>query len=293
MALTNRETLPEITRKTLLYKSGVEYAGYALNHAEGCAHGCNFPCYAMMMKKRCGRVKDYDDWLKPRIVANALDLLEKEIPKLKHKIGYVTMCFATDPFMYRVPQIAELSLKIIERLNRAQIKVVSITKGLYPDDLTDKDTYGVDNEYGVTIVSLSEEFHEKYEPYAAPVKERIAALKKLHDSGLKTWVSMEPYPTPNIIKQDLGDILEAVSFVDKIIFGKWNYSRLISSYKGRNEFYDEAAREVLDFCRARGIDVYMKEGTISGSSSGKMPEETGAEINKHIFYDNKQQELFS
>ena len=48
MALTNREILPKITRKTMLYKSGVEYAGYALNHAEGGAHGCNFPCYAMM-----------------------------------------------------------------------------------------------------------------------------------------------------------------------------------------------------------------------------------------------------
>lgn len=284
MTSTNREDLPEITRKTLLYKSGVEYAGYALNHAEGCAHGCNFPCYAMMMKKRCGRVKDYDDWLKPRIVSNALELLEKDIPKLKHKIGYVTMCFATDPFMYKVPEINELSLKIIERLNRARIKVVTITKGLCPDELTDKDSFGADNEYGATIVSLSEEFQRKYEPYAAPIAERIRALKRLHDNGLKTWVSMEPYPTPNIIEQDLGEILEAVSFVDKIIFGKWNYSKLISSYKDRAGFYDEAARKVLDLCKRRGIDVYMKEGTA--------PREAGSEINKHIFYDNKQRELF-
>lgn len=134
MESENQQTLPEITSKTLLYKSGVEYAAYSLNQALGCAHECNFPCYAMMMKKRCGQVKDYDDWLKPRIVSNALELLDKEIPRLKHKIGYVTMCFATDPFMYKVPEICDLSLKIIERLNRDKIKVVSITKGLYPED---------------------------------------------------------------------------------------------------------------------------------------------------------------
>ena len=40
-----------IKRKSLLYKSGVEYADYSLNHAEGCSHGCNFPCYAMMIKR--------------------------------------------------------------------------------------------------------------------------------------------------------------------------------------------------------------------------------------------------
>jgi len=281
----NFRNLPEITRKTLLYKSGVAYAGYALNHAEGCAHGCNFPCYAMMMKKRCGKVKNYDDWLKPRIVVNALELLDKEIPKLKHKIGYVFMCFATDPFMYKVPEICTLSLKIIERLNRSGIKVVTITKGLYPDDLTDTDTYSVDNEYGATIVSLSDEFHEKYEPYTAPVVERIRTLKALHDSGLKTWVSMEPYPTPNIIKQEISEILEAVSFVDKIIFGKWNYSKLVSSYRGHKEFYDTTARKVLDFCNEKSIYVYMKEGT--------MTQECLTESNMQIFHTVKQQELFS
>jgi hypothetical protein len=39
----------------------------------------------------------------------------------------------------------------------------------------------------------------------------------LHDAGCKTWVSIEPYPTPNFIEQDLNDILCAISFCDKII----------------------------------------------------------------------------
>lgn len=35
-----------ITRKTLLYKTGVEYGDYTMNHVFGCAHGCLYPCYA-------------------------------------------------------------------------------------------------------------------------------------------------------------------------------------------------------------------------------------------------------
>jgi DNA repair photolyase len=51
--------MEKIIRKTLIYKSNVEYADYCLNHVEGCAHGCTYPCYAMMLKKRCGIVKSY------------------------------------------------------------------------------------------------------------------------------------------------------------------------------------------------------------------------------------------
>jgi len=74
-----------ITRKTLLYQTGVEYGNYCLNHVLGCSHGCLYPCYAMMMAKRFGKIKDYDEWIKPKIVSNALKLLKKEIPKYRTK----------------------------------------------------------------------------------------------------------------------------------------------------------------------------------------------------------------
>ena len=74
------------------------------------------------------------------------------------------------------------------------------------------------------IGSLDENFHKEFEPGSASYKDRIDSLKHLYDKGFKTWVSIEPYPTPNIIRQDLMKILEAISFVDKIIFGRLNYN---------------------------------------------------------------------
>jgi hypothetical protein len=74
-------------------------------------------------------------------------------------------------------------------------------------------------------------------------------------------VSIEPYPTPNLIKQSLGDILEAVNFTDRIIFGRTNYDKTVSAYKENKHFYNECAKEVIAFCEKRGISCHIKAKT--------------------------------
>lgn len=111
-----------IERKTMLYKTGVEYGDYTMNHIQGCAHGCKYPCYAFMMKKRFGQIKSYEEWLEPYLVSNTLELLDKEIPRLKEKIKSVQLCFSTDPFMYQYPEIQKMSLASIKKLNEAGIQ---------------------------------------------------------------------------------------------------------------------------------------------------------------------------
>lgn len=253
--------MQKITRKSLLYRSGVEYADFCINHVEGCAHGCTFPCYAMMMKIRCGIIKTKEEWLRPKIVANTLELLDKEIPKYKHKIKFVHLCFSTDPFMYKYPEVADLTLRIIERLNKDNIRCTVLTKGIYLKVLVDTKKYGENNEYGITVVSLDERFKKRFEPYSAPYKDRIKSLEYLHEKGLKTWISMEPYPTPILVKQDLRKILKEISFVDKIIFGKLNYN-VESSQSGYNgDFYQGCANIVIEFCRNNDIEYHIKYGT--------------------------------
>ena len=68
-------------RKSLIYKTGVEYGDYTLNHVQGCSHGCRYPCYAYMLAKRFGKVKTYEEWITPEIAENAMEILDKEIPK--------------------------------------------------------------------------------------------------------------------------------------------------------------------------------------------------------------------
>ena len=249
-----------IERKSMLYKTGVEYGDYTMNHVLGCTHGCKYPCYAFLQKKRFGQVSSYEEWLEPYLVSNTLEILDKEIPRLKSKIKYVQICFTTDPFMYGYSEIEEMSLAAIKKLNDAGIKCTVLTKGLLPIALA---KCSKENEYGITFISLDEAYRERIEPGAAPYKERLEALKALHDQGCKTWVSVEPYPTPNLIEQDLNAILEAISFTDKIIFGRTNYSKEISSYRQHRQFYNEQAAIVVRFCEERHIAYHIKDGTIT------------------------------
>jgi len=135
-----------IERKTLLYKTNVEYGDYTINHVQGCSHGCLYPCYAMMMARRFGKIKSMDEWLEPKLVSNALTLLEKEIPKFKDRIKTVHLCFSTDPFMYGYDEICNMSIEIIRQLNNAGIICTALTKGIIPLALA---ALSKDNEYGI------------------------------------------------------------------------------------------------------------------------------------------------
>lgn len=258
---------PSIERKSLLYETKVEYGNFTINHVFGCSHGCNYPCYAFMMAKSYGKVKDYEDWIHPRIVSNALELLDKEIPKYKDVIDFVHLSFTTDPFMYDFinkrgfPAIKDLTLRIIAKLNGNGVKATVLTKGIYPEELADEKRFSKENEYGITLVSLNDRFKSGYEPFAAPLEERIKSLEMLHKKGLKTWVSIEPYPTPNIVRQDIEELLKRISFVDKIIFGKMNYNVESTKFEDNEAFYKECSEKVINFCQKNKIQLHIKEGT--------------------------------
>lgn len=222
-----------IERKSMLYLTGVEYGDYTMNHVLGCAHGCKYPCYAFMLKRRFGQVSSYEDWLKPFLVSNTLEILDKEIPRLKSKIQSVQLCFTTDPFMYGYEEIEKMSRSAIQKLNDAGIKCTVLSKGILPVELA---TYSKENEYGITLVSLDEDYRANMEPGAAPYGIRLAALKALHDKGC---------------------------FTGSIILGRTNYSKEITAFKGHREFYNEQAEKVTHFCKEQGIKFHIKDGTIT------------------------------
>lgn len=253
------EPLKAIKRKTLIYKTGVEYGDYTMNHVLGCSHGCKYPCYAFLMKRRFGAIKSYEEWCQPALVENTLELLDKELPKFKNRINILHLCFTTDPFMYKNKEVQDMSLAAIKKINDVGITCSVLTKGILPFELAQ---FSKSNEYGISLITVNEEFRKRIEPGAAPWKSRSTALKALHDAGCKTWVSIEPYPTPNIVKQDLHKILNEVSFVDCIIFGRMNYNKAVTAYENRKQFYNDCSKEVIEFCNDRGIRYHIKNGTI-------------------------------
>ncbi len=253
-----------IKRQSLLYKTDVEYGDYTINHVLGCSHGCKYPCYAMQMAKRFGKVKTYEEWCEPKLAENSLEILDNEIPKLKGKIKSVQLCFTTDPFMYGYDEVSDMSIKIIKKLNDNGIKCSVLTKGILPASLAN---FSKENEYGITLVSLSEDFRAIMEPHTAPFQERIAALRAIHNLGCKTWVSIEPYPTPNIIEQDFDDILNAIGFVDKIIFGRMHYNKKVTEYGDHKQFFNDLANHVVEYCKKHNKEYHIKSKTVTNQGA--------------------------
>ena len=242
--------MEKVRRKSLLYRSGLGF--WCVNHVQGCAHACRYPCYAYLMAKHYGRAKDEADWRRPRLVENAVELLERQLTQKRDPVDVVHLCLTTDPFMMGHPGVTALSLGIIERLNAHGVRASVLTKGVLPAELADA-RYDRGNTVGISLVSLDESFRRRFEPGAAPYRERIAGLQHLHAAGCRTLVHIEPYPTPNIVRQEVRPLLEAVAFVDELYFGGWNYSPLAGASAERDDFYRSQGRVVLAFCQQHRI----------------------------------------
>lgn len=255
----------EYIRKSLLYKSNVEFEDYALNHIEGCSHNCRYPCYARLIKR-----KSEKEWQNIKLVSNAMDLLEKELPVLKNKIQQVHMCFSTDPFMYQQDEVIELSLQIIKKLVENNVKVKTLTKGVIPEEIlgiemnryihNSGELFEVDennkiNEYGITITTLNENFRKTFEPNTAKYRDRITALKQLSKNKLYTYVYCEPFSPKLCSIEEFVDLLNEIQFVNKIYWGCWQYNERFKSKTGYQKYY-----EVLrQFCIEKNIQLKLKK----------------------------------
>ena len=73
-------------RKSLLYKTGVEYGDYTINHVQGCSHGCMYPCYAFMMARRFGKtvLRTKADLKLDPMPADERKVMHQEIAKMDH-----------------------------------------------------------------------------------------------------------------------------------------------------------------------------------------------------------------
>lgn len=209
-----------------------EYAPWASNHYENCGHGCVY-CY--VPKVRHVSRKEFDGEAVAR--KDYLARLDRDIERAS-VIGFheqVMLSFLTDPYN---PQDERLGLTriVLRKLRDADIPFCILTKG-GSKALRDIDLFRHEcDAFASTLTHLDEGVSQKWEPYAAPPVNRLAALKAFHDAGVFTWVSLEPvYDTDMTLKI----IDTAAPFVDLFKLGRINYHCLTKVIDWR-EFTDRA-----------------------------------------------------
>jgi DNA repair photolyase len=211
------DTCPAIKGCSYIYApagQAGEYAPLAANPYRGCGHKCRY-CYVPLfihMKR-----PDFDAGAHPR--PDFLQHLRKDALKYQ-AIGsreQVMLCFTTD--MYN-PFDTSLTRSTIETLIQHGLGFCVLTKG-GSRALADIDLYRRDRDaFASTLTSLDDAFSLKWESAAALPGDRIATLRKFHEAGIFTWVSLEPTLDAD---SSLAIVQHTHKFVDLYKVGQVNY----------------------------------------------------------------------
>jgi DNA repair photolyase len=229
-----------------------EYGRVGCNFYTGCPHECSY-CYLkrgapskqlggnVVQLKKC--FKDEDDAIR-KLKQDAVRYLD-----VLRKTG-VFFSFTTDPL---IPETRELTLRATMALSQMGIPVRILTKCAdwldtsFGKSLLELNAF--DNIYiGFTLTG-----RDDMEPKASSNSDRIEAMRKLYNAGIKTWASIEP----------VIDWLSCMEMVGRTIDCCDHYKIGLRSGV-KKDYYDlERSGLYLDtltmFCLLAYRTVYLKE----------------------------------
>jgi DNA repair photolyase len=192
----NRPVPPEYReepcRSALNRVKGMRFK-WSLNPYMGCVHRCTF-CYVRAFEQRADRPSDDRYGTSIRVKVNVADVLRRELARPSWEPDWVAIGAATDPY-----QPAEgryrLTRACLEALGDAANPFSIITRG--PMIVRDIDVLvEAARRAGVSVTfsipTLDEDVWRKTEPSTAHPHQRLKAVSKLVDAGIKTGVGMAP-----------------------------------------------------------------------------------------------------
>src|SRR5213593_262073 len=182
----------EPCRTALTRVRGVPF-GWSLNPYTGCAHRCTF-CYVRAFERRADRPSDDRYGRAIRVKVNVAEVLRAELARRSWRNEPVAIGAATDPY-----QPAEgryrLTRACLEVLTEAHNPFSLITRGpmiLRDVDVLRQASLVADVSVTFSVPTLDEEIWRRTEPGTAPPRQRLRALERLVDAGVKAGVGMAP-----------------------------------------------------------------------------------------------------
>jgi DNA repair photolyase len=166
---------------------------WSLNPYMGCAHRCTF-CYVRAFELRADRPADDRYGTSIRVKVNIAEVLARELARRTWRGEGVAIGAATDPY-----QPAEgryrLTRGCLEALVRARSQFSIITRS--PLIVRDLDVLAeaarqTDSSVVFSVPTLDTEVWRRTEPSTPPPHQRLRALSRLVDAGIRTSVGMAP-----------------------------------------------------------------------------------------------------
>lgn len=218
---------PKVPGADVIYRpagNAGEYAPLATNPYTGCGHGCAY-CYVPLATHQ--QRPTFDAGAVPR--NDYMPRLVKDIARYQragicngHPSDQVFITFSSDPWH---PGDVTQTVRAMTALIDGGMAFCTLSKG---------GTKAVDylslyrssrDSYAATLTSLDDRFSKKWERNAALPGDRILALKRFHEAGIFTWVSLEPTLD---VEASIEIVRVTSSFVDLYKVGRANYLKEIT-----------------------------------------------------------------
>ena len=202
--------------KTIMGRSGIGSVDYAVNPYLGCQHGCVY-CYARFMTRMGHAGEEWGTFVDVKV--NALERLRAEAARKRR--GIVLLSSVTDPYQ-PLEERHRLTRGSLEILLEHQFPVSILTKS----DLVLRDLDLIESlddcEVGMTLTSADDSVRRAFEPGASPIEARLKALKRISDSGVRTYSFLGPL-LPYLSEEGLEGLLdELAGCVSRVIVDRLN-----------------------------------------------------------------------
>ena len=256
----------EIKTSDYLTKSNLPASDYVINSYVGCPHGCKY-CYASFMKRFTGHQEAWGDFIDIKRCDKKINL--KKISGKSVFLSSVTDCYNEYEEKYAITR------SILEQLVKSDCKLSISTKSKLI--LRDIDLLKQIKDVTVcmSVNTLDESFKDDMDK-ASSIKDRLDALKELHENRIYTVLFMSPI-FPYITKWK--EIIEiSKDYVDEFWFENLN---LRGSYKYSILNYIKEKYNDL-FCKY--IDIYENKNNYYWNDLSKKIEEYC--VNNNIKYTN-------
>ena len=243
---------------------GILSSSNNMNLYRGCLHGCIY-CDS---RSKCYHMEhDFEDI---EIKANAIELLENTL-KRKRKKCMLSTGAMTDPYIPLENEIKNVR-KALSLAYQYGFGFTLITKSNRV--LRDLDLLKAINEktkcvVQMTLTTYDEDLCKKIEPNVSTTKERVIALKKLHEAGIPTVVWLCPIlPFINDTEENIRGILEYC--IEAKVCGIICFEMGVTLREGNREYFYKQLDRLFPQMKEKYIRAYGMQYQLSSPNNQKL-----------------------
>jgi DNA repair photolyase len=249
----------EITAKSALVRSRIPGVDFVINPYLGCAHGCRY-CYAVFMRKYSHFHLNAPWGSFVEVKVNIVEVLRGELRR-KRRRSRAMLSSVCDPY-----QPAEARYRLtrgcLEALQEYGWGFSILTRS--PLVTRDLDIFRAtpDISVGFSIPTDDDRVRKILEPNAPPIGARLAALKKLHEAGVDTWVFVAP-----MLPLNPDRLYAAIApYITHLMVDPLNYRKQVQGLFERQGWGYALTDEYADRTRAALLGLWeQKAGWLEGS----------------------------